>query len=758
MWKTVAKFVEKPVWRKFGYYQFYWAKLENEEGEFGCSFGKKLLENYSAEKKVCFLKCQKSFRGFRCQEIEFLDEEEKITVWEEVAAPIRNKSKSEPEEVGEKLTEIKKEKLVNLNEKSLVEVRPKFDLFEEKIAELASLLNEEQKRVFYLAVRDRVNLFFTGAAGTGKSFLLKKIITALRLLYGEKKVAVTALTGIAATNINGTTLHSFAGIGLGAAPLSELIQKIQGSKRDQKRWQTIEVLVIDEISMLSGDLLDDLEFIARTIRNNQRPFGGIQLIFGGDFFQLPPVSRDKKLPQLGFEAPSWKNCLNHSILLTKIHRQSENRLISLLNEIRFGEISPAGLAMLKELEQEPKYPADGIQAIQLYATNEEVSKINSAELARLPYRLRCYQAIDWESPVKRLSELLRNCLAPSELQLKLNAQVMLIKNLTPQLVNGSQGVIVDFQERKDCKINYYDWETKKIKKLTQTLSLPVVRFTNGIKKVIELAEWNIKIPYTNIVQASRQQIPLVLSWAITIHKSQGQSIERLKIDCRSIFAKGQLYVALSRATSVKHLQVVGFRENQILCYDKVKSFYRNLREKETSDQENGQQALAKPVSGINQELSPSDNPKNRSENSQLPVKIDTEFLLKYFKDHDIKQISLIPERKLLIEYNNGKSEIATDEQTNNNQEIIYEGKVIFIDKNKPYSQGAIGKGNMAWMIKVEPEIPDQLNINNQGRDKIYYAFDDYGELDIQVGKKYKFLIQKSEGWWQLEGSDKVFSL
>src|SRR6185437_66643 len=112
--------------------------------------------------------------------------------------------------------------------------------------------------------------------------------------------------------------------------------------------------------------------------------------------------------------------------------------------------------MLEELEQEPKNPADGIKAIQLYATNEEVSKVNSAELAKLPYRLRCYQAIDWESPVKRLPELLRNCLAPDELQLKLGAQVMLIKNLTPQLVNGSQGVIVDFQERKDCKVNYYD--------------------------------------------------------------------------------------------------------------------------------------------------------------------------------------------------------------------------------------------------------------------------------------------------------------
>jgi ATP-dependent DNA helicase PIF1 len=162
-------------------------------------------------------------------------------------------------------------------------------------------------------------------------------------------------------------------------------------------------------------------------------------------------------------------------------------LIELLNEIRFGEISPTGLAMLQELEKEPKYPADGIKAIKLYATNEEVSKINSVELAKLPYRLRCYQAIDWEVSVKRLPELLRNCLAPDELQLKLGAQVMLIKNLSSQLVNGSQGVIVDFRE-SECKVDYYGRESRKGKILVQTLSLPVVRFTNGIKRVIELAE------------------------------------------------------------------------------------------------------------------------------------------------------------------------------------------------------------------------------------------------------------------------------
>jgi len=620
MLKTVARFVERPIWKEFqsirGSYGYYMAKLENKNGIFTCSFGKKYLENYSLEKKFCFLKCEKGSRSFNCREIEFLNDNEEITFWEEIAVKTKNNQsdlQKENQELKQQLAEIKKqlaevlderknsligqitkveketpvevreEKFSNPDEKNLFGSEQKFNSFEEEFAKLISLLNEEQKRVFYLAVKEKVNLFFTGAAGTGKSFLLKKIITALELLYGKKGVAVTALTGIAANNINGRTLHSFAGIGLGTESLSELVKRIQGSKRDQKRWQVAKVLIIDEISMLDGDLLDSLEFIARMVRNNQQPFGGLQLIFTGDFFQLPPVSRDKKSFQFSFEAQSWKKCLNHFILLTKIHRQTENKLIELLNEVRFGEISPTGLAMLENLEQEPKFPVDGIEATQLYATNEEVNKINQTELAKLPYPSHFYSAIDWEGATKRLPELLRGCLAPSELQLKLNAQVMLIKNLSPKLANGSQGIIVDFQEQKECKVNYYDWESKKRKTAAQTLILPVVKFTNGIKKVIELAEWKSEIPYTHIVQASRQQIPLVLSWAITIHKSQGQSIERLKIDCQNIFAKGQLYVALSRATSVKYLQVIGFKKNHIMfSHPKVNNFYQTLLENQTS--------------------------------------------------------------------------------------------------------------------------------------------------------------------------------
>jgi len=204
----------------------------------------------------------------------------------------------------EKLKLVEKENEDKLDEDFLLNNQKKSEFFEKENEKFTSLLNEEQKKVFYLAVKDRASLFFTGAAGTGKSFLLKKIIAALKLHYGKEKVAVTALTGIAAVNINGTTLHSFSGIGLGNDLLPDLIKKIQNSKRHQKRWQKIDTLIIDEISMLESGLFDKLEIISRTVRNDNRPFGGLQLIFCGDFFQLPPVTRGKSPPRFCFETQS----------------------------------------------------------------------------------------------------------------------------------------------------------------------------------------------------------------------------------------------------------------------------------------------------------------------------------------------------------------------------------------------------------------------------------------------------------------------
>ncbi|MDR1670571.1 MAG: AAA family ATPase [Spiroplasmataceae bacterium] len=434
--------------------------------------------------------------------------------------------------------------------------------------QLNSFLNEEQRKVFDLVTSGK-NIFFTGSAGTGKSFLLQRIISSLGVFNGEKNIAVTATTGIASVNIGGVTIHSFSGIGGDGDKLSaeDLVQKIikQRSRDWINNWNKINTLIIDEASMLSGEIFDKLEYIARKVRKNNQPFGGLQVILTGDFFQLPPVKSKK----FCFEAEQWEKVLNHKINLVQIYRQKESEFVALLNEIRLGEFSEKSREILKNLEREPNFPNDGIKATLLVSTNNERDTINSYELSKVDGKIYNFRAVDWEDKKYqgRLDALVNSCLALENLELKLGCQVMLIKNLRDssgnlQLVNGSKGKIVGFRKNFD--------EKQLFKKF------PVVRFENGMEKLIKEEEWKDETPITRIVRARRTQIPLVLGWAISIHKSQGQSIERLKIDLGRVFERGQTYVALSRARSTKYLQVIGFSEGKIICDRKVKKFYQDL--------------------------------------------------------------------------------------------------------------------------------------------------------------------------------------
>ncbi|CAI2166155.1 2733_t:CDS:1 [Funneliformis geosporum] len=432
-------------------------------------------------------------------------------------------------------------------------------------------LSEEQQRIFDLVVLKRENIFFTGSAGTGKSFLLQRIISSLKARYGSESVAVTATTGIAAVNISGTTLHSFAGVGLGRGFASELVKQVQKSVAARTRWKSIDTLVIDEISMLDAQLFDKLEFIARTIRSNNRPFGGLQLVVTGDFFQLPPVSKDRS-SKFCFDAERWKVCIKHTIQLTKIYRQKDSELIELLNEMRIGEMSDKSLVLLKQLENEPNYPDDGIRPTELYPINDMVNRANATELGKISHKLYTYTSVDWE-PLRfgQLQTLCKSCLAPEKLELKRNAQVMLIKNLSKDLVNGSRGVVVGFYNQADGT-SYYNGEDEA---MADVKLLPIVRFTHLCEMVIQEAEWKLTSP-GDVVLASRKQIPLVLSWAISIHKSQGQTLDRVKVDLSKVFEKGQAYVALSRATSANSLQVTGFRRDKVMYHERVKKFYQSL--------------------------------------------------------------------------------------------------------------------------------------------------------------------------------------
>lgn len=186
-------------------------------------------------------------------------------------------------------------------------------------------LSEEQQHVLDLVVEKKKSVFFTGSAGTGKSVLLREIITSLRKKYAREpdRIAVTASTGLAACNVGGVTLHSFSGIGLGKEPVAELVKKIKKNQKARHRWMRTKVLVVDEVSMVDGELFDKLEAIARQLRNNGRPFGGIQLVITGDFFQLPPVPDKGKIAQFAFDASTWTTSVEYTIGLHHVFRQKD---------------------------------------------------------------------------------------------------------------------------------------------------------------------------------------------------------------------------------------------------------------------------------------------------------------------------------------------------------------------------------------------------------------------------------------------------
>jgi ATP-dependent DNA helicase PIF1 len=228
-----------------------------------------------------------------------------------------------------------------------------------------TFLSEEQRQIIEI-VNQGASVFFTGSAGTGKSVLMRAIIAKLRDFYSKEpdRVAVTASTGLAACNIEGITLHSFAGIGLGKEAAPELIKKIRRNQKLKQRWQRTKVLIIDEISMVDGDLFDKLEQIARSLRNNGMPFGGIQLVVTGDFFQLPPVPEKNSIAKFAFDAATWNTTIQHTILLTHVFRQKDPVFANMLNEMRLGKLTPQSIRAFQSLNRPMKHD-DEVEATEL---------------------------------------------------------------------------------------------------------------------------------------------------------------------------------------------------------------------------------------------------------------------------------------------------------------------------------------------------------------------------------------------------------
>lgn len=403
-------------------------------------------------------------------------------------------------------------------------------------------------------MRSGGNLFLTGLAGTGKSYVINTFVKERKT---TKKIAITATTGTAAVLLNGTTLFSYLGIGLGTQSADLMLIQLQKKKFYYKRWIDLDILIIDEISMLNPELFDKLEVVARSIRRDSRPFGGIQLILTGDFFQLPNINQ-KDL--FCFDADSWSSCIGKNIINLDFNfRQEEDSTFQkCLSELRYGVLQDDTLKILKSREHAVLKNDYGILPTKIYSLNVSVDEENEYQINKLNdlhddlefYRYEI--DIDAVRKIDMLEEKLKKvCNAPFVLELCKDAQVMLLYNMDieSKLVNGSRGVIIGFENDN-----------------------PRVRFLSGHVRVIQRKTYEIEENGKVVVTAS--QVPLKLAYATTIHKSQGMTIDYAEVDLNGIFEYGQAYTALSRVKSLDGLIIKNFNPKLVKTHPRVIDFYK----------------------------------------------------------------------------------------------------------------------------------------------------------------------------------------
>jgi ATP-dependent DNA helicase PIF1 len=429
---------------------------------------------------------------------------------------------------------------------------------------IMSELNIEQQRAFDLAVKG-ASFFMTGPGGVGKTYLIEKISQELDSKY--KTVATTALTGCAALLLGrkAKTLHSWAGIGLGREATSVLIAKIKKFGNLRQRWRSVDTLIIDEVSMLTPELLEKLNDIAQALRRNSRPMGGIQCIFVGDFFQLPPVNKGPEDTIFVFESPVWRQCVATTVELTQIVRQTDPVFHTILNEARKGILSNESMKILQN-RQGLKWKSLEIRPTLLFSRKAAVDQVNAENFKKLQGDRHTYKVkttvsgdniIDIESTEVKFAIRKLDHDAPyiPELTLAVGAQVMLLTNMNQEqgLVNGSRGIVTDFGKTAEA--------------------YPIVKFRNGMVLEIGPAEWACD----DFETVKRQQVPLALAYAVTIHKSQGTTLDCALIDIgSSTFECGQAYVALSRVKSLDSLYIWELEKNAFITHDKVHEFYEQL--------------------------------------------------------------------------------------------------------------------------------------------------------------------------------------
>lgn len=453
-------------------------------------------------------------------------------------------------------------------------------------------LGKEQKYAFE-KFKQGENLFITGPGGTGKTRLIHSLVDYMNI--NDIKYQVCALTGCAALLLGqkSRTLHSWAGIKLAKGPIDGILRQVSKNKKAISEWRKIKVLIVDEVSMMSKKIFELCEKLARVIRKNERPFGGIQVIFTGDFFQLPPVGNENEpeTSKFSFESEKWFQVfpLKNNIQLAQMFRQRDENYIKILLEIRKGQISEESKEILSKYVKRSfdKEAHNGAIPTKLFPVKSKVEYVNNAMFSKLENEeivfdsiekgnyttyvesnklieaqilMKC-QAMIPEEIEYEIESMNRNINIEKKLRLKCGALVMCTFNIDLEsgICNGSQGIIVDFKESSDCA--------------HPGIKMPVVLFSNGQKRMIPYQYYQ-NDEYPTIVVA---QIPLCLAWALTIHKIQGATLEMADMDLgKSVFEYGQSYVALSRIKSLDGLYLSEFNPHRIKSNPIVCKFYDGL--------------------------------------------------------------------------------------------------------------------------------------------------------------------------------------
>ncbi len=393
------------------------------------------------------------------------------------------------------------------------------------------------------------SVFLTGPPGAGKTYVLNEFVR--RAERRGKRVAVTASTGIAATHIGGSTIHSWSGLGIRDQLMPYDREWLGANDRLRKRYAGTDILVIDEVSMLHGKRLDMVNEACKLLRGSDAPFGGLQVILVGDLFQLPPVNRESELVDFAHTSAAWEELAPKICYLSEQHRQQGDRLLDVLEAMRRNEVEDWHTDAL--MERVGKQPSGDVPVTRLYAHNVDVDTINDRHLFALGGETKTFM-METRGGATKVEQLVRSVLAPEVLELKTGAEVMFVaNNFAEGFVNGSRGQVTGFKN-----------------------GLPLVELTSSGRIItVETHSWTLMEDGKK--RAEVIQLPLRLAWAITIHKSQGMSLDGAEIDLSKSFTPGMGYVALSRVRSIDGVFLTGINNMAMQLHPDIFEFDAELR-------------------------------------------------------------------------------------------------------------------------------------------------------------------------------------